>query len=160
MVDRCSPAILIKLLRNLRHPSAVCSIRKSSTIQPSYHDNEAFPLFLYPTVVFENPFFIIPLSRFKNFKSVDTIYLKFILLSFVEHIKRLAIGSAYNALPIEKLKKYKVKLPLLKEQKLIVSKLNSLSQETKKLETIYNQKLGDLDELKKSILQKAFSGEL
>ncbi|MBC8489610.1 MAG: restriction endonuclease subunit S [Bacteroidetes bacterium] len=97
---------------------------------------------------------------FKNFKSVDTIYLKFILLSFVEHIKRLAIGSAYNALPIEKLKKYKVKLPLLKEQKLIVSKLNSLSQETKKLETIYNQKLGDLDELKKSILQKAFSGEL
>lgn len=46
------------------------------------------------------------------------------------------------------------------EQKLIVQKLDTLSTETKKLETIYQKKLNDLDELKKSILQKAFAGEL
>ncbi|MBI4651680.1 restriction endonuclease subunit S, partial [Candidatus Desantisbacteria bacterium] len=40
----------------------------------------------------------------------------------------------------------------------IVTKLNTLSAETKKLESIYTQKLSDLDEFKKSILQKAFSG--
>jgi len=30
----------------------------------------------------------------------------------------------------------------------------------KQLKTIYNQKLADLEELKRSILQKAFDGEL
>ncbi|MCX6270617.1 MAG: restriction endonuclease subunit S [Bacteroidetes bacterium] len=46
------------------------------------------------------------------------------------------------------------------EQQSIIEKLDSLSSETKKLETIYQKKLEDLEELKKSILQKAFSGEL
>jgi type I restriction enzyme S subunit len=32
--------------------------------------------------------------------------------------------------------------------------------ETQKLETIYQQKLLNLEELKKSVLQKAFNGEL
>lgn len=48
----------------------------------------------------------------------------------------------------------------LKAQQTIVQKLDSLSVETKKLEIIYRQKLNDLEELKKSVLQKAFSGEL
>ncbi|MBU4350742.1 restriction endonuclease subunit S [Patescibacteria group bacterium] len=48
----------------------------------------------------------------------------------------------------------------LHEQQRIVAKLNALSAETKKLEAIYQQKLADLDELKKSILKKAFEGEL
>ena len=42
----------------------------------------------------------------------------------------------------------------------IVADLGMLATETKKLEAIYQQKLADLDELKKSILEKAFSGEL
>jgi type I restriction enzyme S subunit len=50
--------------------------------------------------------------------------------------------------------------PPLQEQQKIVKKLNSLQAQTKKLESIYTQKLHDLDELKKSILQKAFNGEL
>ena len=50
--------------------------------------------------------------------------------------------------------------PSLKEQQTIVQKLDALSTETKKLEAIYNQKINDLEELKKSILQKAFNGEL
>ena len=46
------------------------------------------------------------------------------------------------------------------EQQSIVQKLDALSAETKKLEAIYLKKLEDLEELKKSILQKAFSGQL
>jgi len=38
--------------------------------------------------------------------------------------------------------------------------LDELSEKTKRLEEIYKQKLADLDELKKSILAKAFNGEL
>ena len=48
----------------------------------------------------------------------------------------------------------------LKQQQTIVQKLDALSTESQKLETIYQQKLNDLEELKKSILQKAFNGEL
>lgn len=48
----------------------------------------------------------------------------------------------------------------LKAQQTIVQKLDALSAETKKLEAIYQQKINDLEELKKSVLQKAFSGEL
>ena len=42
----------------------------------------------------------------------------------------------------------------------IVDTLANLSAETKKLEAIYQQKINDLEEMKKSILQKAFSGGL
>ena len=50
--------------------------------------------------------------------------------------------------------------PPLSEQKSIVAKLDALSTETKKLEANYKQKLADLEELKKSVLRKSFSGEL
>jgi type I restriction enzyme S subunit len=53
-----------------------------------------------------------------------------------------------------------IKLPSLKEQQTIVQKLDALNAETKKLEAVYQQKIKDLEELKKSVLQKAFSGEL
>jgi len=42
----------------------------------------------------------------------------------------------------------------------IFQKLDVLSTVTKKLEVIYQKKIDDLEGLKKSILQKAFSGEL
>jgi len=48
----------------------------------------------------------------------------------------------------------------LSEQQSIVAKLDALSAETKRLEEIYLKKLAALDELKKSVLQKAFNGEL
>ena len=48
----------------------------------------------------------------------------------------------------------------VKEQKRIIDKFQELSIETKKLESIYQQKINDLEELKKSVLQKAFSGGL
>ena len=53
-----------------------------------------------------------------------------------------------------------IPLPPLKEQQAIVERLDALSTETKQLEAIYQQKINDLGELKKSILQKAFAGEL
>ena len=54
------------------------------------------------------------------------------------------------------------KVPFLtvKEQQTIVARLDALSAETKRLEAIYQKKIVDLEELKKSVLQKAFNGEL
>jgi type I restriction enzyme S subunit len=45
-------------------------------------------------------------------------------------------------------------------QKSIVEKITTFSIETKRLEAIYQQKVIDLEELKKSLLEKAFKGEL
>lgn len=63
-------------------------------------------------------------------------------------------------LSINDLKKLPIPCPFIKEQQAIVQKLDALRAETQKLEAIYQKKLDNLDELKKSILQKAFNGEL
>lgn len=78
---------------------------------------------------------------------------------FVENSSKRAAGQ--DGIRKELLDKYPVPIPKsLKVQENIVQKLDALSAETKKLESIYHQKINDLEELKKSILQKAFSGEL
>lgn len=46
----------------------------------------------------------------------------------------------------------------LQKAKKICKKLDALSAKTKKLETIYQQKLADLEELKKSVLKRVFNG--
>ena len=97
---------------------------------------------------------------FKKYHSVDPYYLKYVLMAFVEKIKKLSAGAAYKALTIEKLNKHKIFIPPLPEQRAIVKKLDALVGETKKLEAIYQKKLTDLDELKKTVLKKAFAGEL
>jgi type I restriction enzyme S subunit len=48
----------------------------------------------------------------------------------------------------------------IKEQESIIGKLDLISEQSQRLEAIYQQKLTCLEELKKSVLQKAFSGEL
>lgn len=55
-----------------------------------------------------------------------------------------------------------LKIPVIKyeEQQTIVRQLDTLRAETQKLEAVYQKKIADLEELKKSILQKAFNGEL
>lgn len=45
-------------------------------------------------------------------------------------------------------------------QALIVESIESLSTETQRLESIYQQKLAALDALKKSLLDQAFTGQL
>jgi type I restriction enzyme, S subunit len=48
----------------------------------------------------------------------------------------------------------------MKQQQQTAEKLDNLSLEIKKLEAIYTQKIADLEEMKKAILEKAFKGEL
>jgi len=50
--------------------------------------------------------------------------------------------------------------PSLDRQAAIIEELNSLLENVQSLEALYRQKLAAIDELKQSILQKAFSGEL
>ena len=52
------------------------------------------------------------------------------------------------------------RLPSIKTQKAIVKKLDALATETRRLEALYQRKLAALAELKQSLLQRAFAGEL
>ena len=82
------------------------------------------------------------------------------LLNF-KNLRSFARQAAQPVISNSSLKDVVLEFPKsLKEQKEIVKKLDALSTETKKLEAIYQQKINDLEELKKSVLQKAFSGEL
>ncbi len=70
-------------------------------------------------------------------------------------------GATRQALTKMGLEQFEVYIPnTLEEQQKIVEQLDELQEQTKNLEQIYTQKLQDLDELKQSILQKAFNGEL
>ncbi len=78
-----------------------------------------------------------------------------------DQVRQLSAGSAQPQFNGGSLKKVQFAFPRsLSEQKAIIKKLDALSIETKKLEKIYEQKLSDLEELKKSVLSKAFHAEL
>jgi type I restriction enzyme S subunit len=87
-------------------------------------------------------------------------FLMYSLQNVHEMLNENARGVAQKGLYLNQIRSLVISIPKLKTQKSIIEKLDYLSVETKKLEAIYQQKINDLEELKKSILQKAFSGEL
>lgn len=87
-------------------------------------------------------------------------YLYFQMLKSLKIFKQKSVGAGTKFLKLSVIKEMWIALPSIKEQKSIIAKLDNISSETKKLEAIYQQKLNDLVELKKSILKKAFKGEL
>jgi len=89
-------------------------------------------------------------------EKIDIKFLKYI----VSNINFINSGSSIPQLTVPMVKGYKITYPSIKEQEKIVQKLDALSAECEKLEAIYTQKIADLEEMKKSILQKAFSGQL
>ncbi|MFN8274909.1 MAG: restriction endonuclease subunit S [Flavobacteriaceae bacterium] len=95
-------------------------------------------------------------------EKVDKGFVKYVLSSryFIDYAHREATGATIKNVSLKSMREFKVPLPPLKEQQTIVRQLDALRAETQKLEAIYQKKIADLEELKKSILQKAFAGEL
>lgn len=90
---------------------------------------------------------------------------KFLLYAFQSNdlqnqINAFASGSTVQHMRVPDTKVLRISVPSLLIQKQIIQKLDTLRIETQHLETIYQQKLSALNELKQSILQKAFTGEL
>lgn len=87
---------------------------------------------------------------------------EFILPKFFYYfLKSVSLKSLGYARHYRHLKERQVCYPKsLSKQKSIVTKLDVLSDEIKKLDEIYNKKLFDLEELKKSVLKSAFAGKL
>lgn len=69
-------------------------------------------------------------------------------------------GATRQAITKAQIETFSISIPPLKAQQTIVRQLDALRAETQKLEAVYQKKIADLEELEKSILQKAFAGEL
>ena len=92
----------------------------------------------------------------------DTSYLVRFLRSqgCREALEKLAGGAVMPNLSNVALSNLRFHLPPLDVQREILRDIDVLHEETQRLESLYQQKLAALDELKKSLLHQAFSGAL
>ena len=94
---------------------------------------------------------------------LDADFLNYFLNSRIafDYGKTVVISSVNQAnINGTKLKGYPIPAPSLSEQKVVVENLDELAEKTQRLESLYQRKLAAFDELKKSLLHRAFSGEL
>ena len=77
-----------------------------------------------------------------------------------EQIDKMVSGSTQPTVSLKSIRSILIPIPTETEQAKIVKQLNSFENKVNRLEEIYRKKSKSIDELKKSILQKAFSGEL
>ena len=95
-----------------------------------------------------------------NPQKANNEYVEYLLQTFKAFLKEKGKGTARDNINMATFENQKFPFPSVKEQQTIIIKLKALRSETQKLEAIYQQKLLNLEELKKSVLQKAFVGEL
>ncbi len=96
-------------------------------------------------------------------EKIDPTFLKFALLSSAmqQRIQDRGTGATAKGIKSKLLKQVPIPFPgSLKEQREHVEVFESLWATRNRLETIYTKKLANLDELKQSLLQKAFTGQL
>lgn len=70
------------------------------------------------------------------------------------------VGAAQKHFNITAAKEVMLHVPPIPEQHAIIDMVDSLRQQTQRLESIYQQKLTALEALKKSLLHQAFTGQL
>jgi len=91
----------------------------------------------------------------------DFFFHQFNTRRFRDAVQESASGVKVRHTSPKKLGAVTVTFPPTKAgQRVIADTLNTLSSETNRLQAIYQQKLTALAELRQSLLQKAFSGEL
>ncbi len=84
-------------------------------------------------------------------------YIYYCFLSKKEELISKAVGNAQPNISQEKIRNTSIPIPPLATQEAIVLELDALSAHTKQLEKVYQQKLNNIEELKKRILADVFS---
>ncbi len=100
--------------------------------------------------------------RLNNIKILNSYFIYYFNSPIMqEKILESTLGSAIkNIASVKILKQIEIPLPPLKEQGQIASHLDELSSHVKNLKQNYQAQIKDLQELKKSLLDKAFKGNL
>ena len=87
-------------------------------------------------------------------------YLYFQMMKSLRQLKNSSVGAGTKFLKIGMIQNLEISIPSISEQQRILDVLEPLKESIEQLEETYKTKAASLDELKKSLLQKAFSGEL
>jgi len=90
----------------------------------------------------------------------DFLYLYFQSPKYWKIINRGISGSAQGGFNATKLGKLRIPVPPTDVQDQIVDEVNNIHEVYDKLRSLYAKKLTNIEDLKKSILQQAFSGQL
>jgi type I restriction enzyme S subunit len=99
----------------------------------------------------------------KNIKKIISDYIFYNLKVRYQEIRKITgdSGNDRRGLNMPLIRSIRISFPeSIVEQDKYVKQFSFLLNETKRLEAIYRRKIGDLEELKKSVLDKAFKGEL
>ena len=102
----------------------------------------------------------IGLIRPKPETSSDWLYYLLLSPQIFKQADEGATGTAQKTVSLKVLRGFKVPRVACPVQRQSAAKLDALSEETQRLESLYQRKLAALDELKKSLLHRAFSGRL
>lgn len=87
-------------------------------------------------------------------------FLKYLLLAQGEEIRRFASGSVHQTIYFPEVKGFYICHPTREIQDEICRSLDRAYAEAKKLTAFYHEKVEDIADLRQSLLQKAFAGEL
>ncbi len=99
---------------------------------------------------------------FNLLDGIDKNFIKYFILSpsLIKYLHYSSTGATIKNVSLKTMRELKIHLPCFVKQQNIVKELDKLAKETEILQTHYQQNLNNLEELKKSILEKAFKGEL
>lgn len=87
-------------------------------------------------------------------------FLKLLLLAQDDDIRRFASGSVHQTIYFPEVKAFHICHPPVTVQREICSYLDGIRQESERLISNYEQKVSDLGDLRQSLLERAFAGEL
>jgi len=87
-------------------------------------------------------------------------YVEYMLRFFAKELKLQGKGSAQDNINLATFENARFPFPSLETQAVVVDKLDQLSNETDTLRESYEDQLTDLADLRQSLLQRAFSGQL
>jgi type I restriction enzyme S subunit len=99
---------------------------------------------------------------FRPISDLDSSFLIYVLNGPIgrDQAIRVAVGAAHPHINLSDIKSYMIPLPPIAEQNRLVNEFDNILAETQRLASIYQRKLSALDELKKSLLHQAFTGQL
>lgn len=90
----------------------------------------------------------------------DPFFLEYMLQHFKDHVKARGEGSARENINIGTFDNFLFPIPPVSDQKRLVECFDRFAEETQNLAILYQRKLAAIEELKKSLLDQAFSGKL
>ena len=96
-------------------------------------------------------------------EAFDSLFLTYLLLSpsMQEHLLSHSKGSTVQHINMKDIRALRLGgIPAIKEQRELARQITDCSMNCERLESLYQRKIEALDELKQSLLQQAFSGNL